>query len=110
MLDIRLIASLAMDPMPGARSDVLAAMCNSADQGFGDAEDPPRATAEVEVVANVRSCERAELGRRQRLQPPPGAGIHVDFGPFRKGDAAAIRKYEGDGDITPAVTAGDDPR
>ena len=99
-----------MEPLPRSRRDVLAPVRDSPDKRFGDAEDALRAAAEIEIVADVGSGERAELRRRESLQTAPRAGIDVDFGSFRQGDAAAVGKHEGDRNIAPAIAAGDDLR
>ena len=75
MLDIRLVAAQAMEPLPCSRRDVLAPVRDSPDKRFGDAEDALRAAAEIEIVADVGSRERAELRRRESLQTAPRAGI-----------------------------------
>ncbi len=108
VLDVGLVASALVEPIARARRDALAAVVDSTDERFGDVENPTGAPREVEVVVDVGSRERTELGRGERLQALPGVRVHVDFRAFRKGDTAAIGKNEGDRNIAAAVAAGDD--
>jgi hypothetical protein len=54
-----------MHPVPGPRREALAAVRNPADQRLGNAEDAPRAAAEIDVVANVGSGDASAFSPRQ---------------------------------------------
>ena len=86
----------------------VAAVRDAADQRLGDGEHAPRPAGEIEIVADVGAREPAQLGRRERLQSVPGAGVDIDFGRLRQRDATAVGQHQRDRDVATAVAAGDD--
>ncbi len=108
VLDVGLVAARGVPPVLEPRPGSIAAVRHGADQRLGDPEHAPRLAGEIEIVVHVGARELAELGRGERPQPAPGAGVDVDFRRFGKRTRPPSGQDQRNRDIAAAVAAGDE--